>query len=79
MIELPIYHHDEQSNELEQLGIKTPLDETQTKMMLFFNINAIGYYKDDYVTCSLIHCNGMSFVCPYTYDELKSKVYEGRT
>jgi hypothetical protein len=79
MIELPIYHHDDQSKELDQLGIATPLDEVETKQMLFFTINAIGHYKDSYVECSLVHSNGMSFVCPYPYEKLKSIFYEGRT
>jgi len=74
MIELPIYHHDDHSNELEQLGIKTSLENAETKMMMFFRIDAIGYYKDDSIICSLIHSNGMSFVCPFTYDELKKKL-----
>jgi len=74
MIELPIYHHDEQSNELEQLGIKTSLESAETKMMMFFQIDAIGYYKDKDTICTLIHSNGMSFVCPFTYEELKRKL-----
>jgi hypothetical protein len=79
MIELPIYHHDDQSKELDKLGIATPLYDTETKQMLFFTINAIGHYKDEDVECSLVHCNGMSFVCPYSYEKLKSIFYEGRT
>lgn len=76
MIELPIYHHDDHSNELDKLGIKTSLEHAETKPMMFFNISAIGYYKDDDITCSLIHSNGMSFVCPYTYDQIKSIIHE---
>lgn len=77
MIELPIYHHDEYSKELDELGIKTSIGEADIRMMLFMNISAIGYYKDESVLCSLVHSNGMSFVCPLSYEELKKRLYEG--
>lgn len=75
MIEIPIYHHDEHSKQLEELGIHGSIADAPTEPMLFVTIAAIGHYKDDDIRCGLIHANGMSFVTPWSYEELKMKLY----
>jgi len=76
-IELPIYHDPEGEEELnELLGKETSIEDCELKQMTFYEIAGIGPYREDGCDMSVVLYNGMDFICPWTYERLKSHLEE---
>lgn len=73
-LELPIFHHNDQTSSLSELGIDFNVEDCTIKSMTFYSINAIGIDTQDGKDYGLIFSNGDSFTSPLSYEELKKKL-----
>lgn len=75
-IELPIFHFNDHTSRLRDVGIDWSYEDCDIKMMTFYNIDVIGideYQGKDY---GLIISGGSTFTSPLTYKQLKQKYEE---
>lgn len=78
-LELPIFHHSDQTASLTELGIDFNVEDCTVKAMTFYSINAIGTDHQDGKDYGLIFSNGDSFTSPLPYVELKNKIHNNLT
>lgn len=78
-LELPIFHHSDQTASLMDLDIDFDIKDCTVKAMTFYSINAIGIDHQDGKDYGLIFSNGDSFTSPLSYAELKNKISKNLT
>lgn len=71
---LPIYHHTDESANLEDLELDYELSECDVKDIIFYQINAISVHKVDGKDYTHIHANGTSYLCPYDIYYVKEQI-----
>lgn len=78
MIELPIFHHTDESAQLTDLGIEFSVEGMGVvKPICFININAFCAHKEG--NHSIVFSNNTEFICELPYEELKTKLNERRS
>lgn len=73
-IKLPIYHHTDASDSLAALEIQAGLDMCDVQDVYFFTIDAVSEYKEEDRVCSIVHCNGVEFLCDLHVDVVLAKI-----
>lgn len=74
-IELPVYFHNDLTDQLEDLNLDFHITQCEIKKMFFYNIDAVSprEEKDGY-QYSLIHIGKESFSCALQYEDLIDKL-----
>lgn len=75
-IELPIFHLNDHTETLQEVGIKYDYNDCEVKMVTFYNIDAIGIDSNMGKDYGLIFSSGTTFTCTLSYLELKLKLSE---
>ena len=70
-IELDIYHHNEQTSTLKDIGVDYSLEDCETRKVTFYSIEAISPYIEGKKEFSCVHSNNSEFICVLKYKELK--------
>jgi len=71
MVELEILWAHDGDSQLEELGLPVEPDYTNTRLMTFYNINAISPHYENNMEFTLIHSNNNEFMCVLPYKEVK--------
>ena len=71
MVELEILWAHDGNSQLEELGLPVEPDYTNTRLMTFYNINAISPHYENNMEFTLIHSNNNEFMCVLPYKEVK--------
>ena len=77
-LELPIFHHSDNTISLKDMGIDYSLSDCEVKPITFYNINAISVYIDGENEYCSIHCNNLEYICPQTHREVKSLIRKAK-
>jgi len=75
-IELQIFHHTDLTSVYSKASIEYTMDECETRLMTFYQINGISPWYENDKEYTEIHANGTCYICPLTYLETK-KIIEG--
>lgn len=73
-IELPIFHLNDQTETLQDLGINYDYTNCEVKLVTFYNIDALGIDINMGKEYGLLFSGGTTFTSSLTYDELKVKL-----
>lgn len=74
MITLDIFHHNDQTTTLKDVGIDYSLTECDLRPVTFYTINAISTYEENGRKHASIHTNGREFIASISYEELWEKL-----
>ena len=73
-IDIDIYHHTEDTETWQRIGVDYPISNAVLRKITFYNINAVSQCFDGDVEYSAIHANGNEYCCPLTKDELNKLI-----
>lgn len=73
-LELKILFYNDETAQLEDLGIKFDINSHDVKKMSFFNIEAVSPYVVEDRNYSIIHSNADEFVCIDNYEKVLEKI-----
>ncbi|MDR6734202.1 hypothetical protein [Sphingobacterium sp. 2149] len=76
ILELPIIWTHDNECQLQDLGIEVKTDYNNTRMMAFFNINAVSPHHENGHDLTMIHANSDTFLTTMRYADVKRLVYE---
>lgn len=75
-IELPIFHHTDESHTLKDCGIDYSIQDCEIRQITFYHISAISPYKEGDKEYGCVHSNGQEFICKWDYETTKRLIHE---
>jgi hypothetical protein len=70
-IELPIYFHNDLTDQLEDLDLEFHITQCELKKMFFYRVDAVSpRVESDGYEYSIIHLGKENFSCALTYEDL---------
>lgn len=75
-ISLPVFHHNEETRNLDDLGVEFKLSDTDTKEITFYHIDAIGpsIVPGDEQEYGNVYVGGNIFNINMSYADLKAEI-----
>lgn len=73
-ITIPIFHHNDNTSKLKEMGINYSLTDCDIRKITFYNICAVAIYIEEDKEYANIHTDGSEYVSPLSYEEVNKLI-----